>query len=504
MHQFNQSIRDQSIHLEEDKGLYLFSRVDACTELLSCIMLKQSNLVASKRLNLLKNTMVTVCRFVERDHDVQAQKFNQRFGLRLLSNLLIDLNRYCPVTNSNSSPPPSDPNTASATTNDNQQINEESEANLKLLLSFGEAIYELRPIRLPGFSFAWLELVSHRMFMPKLLFSSTNTDRRGWSQFHSLLIALFQFLEPYLRLAELNNPVRLLYRSTLKILLVLLHDFSEFLCDYHFSLCDVIPPSCIQMRNLILSAFPRHMRLPDPFTPHLKVDLLPEINTSPKIFSDYAASLISQNHQDGIKDHIDQYLKNRTPVLFLNELKNNLLNHDYKPSSQSSANDHVHMSCTRYNVTLINSLVLYVGVQAINQLQVPGGRAPIVNSPAMDIFQKLVMDLDPEGRYVFLNAIANQLRYPNNHTHYFSCVLLCLFAEVKLEHNEEEIKEQITRVLLDRLIVNRPHPWGLLITFIELVKNPRYNFWDLTSIHCSPEISRLFENIVKSTHIHAQ
>lgn len=55
------------------------------------------------------------------------------------------------------------------------------------------------------------------------------------------------------------------------MLLVLLHDFPEFLCDYHFSFCDVIPPSCIQMRNVILSAFPRNMRLPDPSTPNLKV-----------------------------------------------------------------------------------------------------------------------------------------------------------------------------------------------------------------------------------------
>lgn len=36
------------------------------------------------------------------------------------------------------------------------------------------------------------------------------------------------------------------------------------------------------------------------------------------------------------------------------------------------------------------------------------------------------------------------------------------------------IQEQITRVLLERLIVNRPHPWGLLITFIELIK---VTFW---------------------------
>lgn len=34
-----------------------------------------------------------------------------------------------------------------------------------------------------------------------------------------------------------------------------------------------MPLSCIQLRNLVLSAFPRNMRLPDPFTPNLKVFL---------------------------------------------------------------------------------------------------------------------------------------------------------------------------------------------------------------------------------------
>lgn len=71
--------------------------------------------------------------------------------------------------------------------------------------------------------------------------------------------------------------LKLLYfvlQGTLRVLLVLLHDFPEFLCDYHYGFCDVIPPNCIQLRNLILSAFPRNMRLPDPFTPNLKVGLL--------------------------------------------------------------------------------------------------------------------------------------------------------------------------------------------------------------------------------------
>ena len=62
--------------------------------------------------------------------------------------------------------------------------------------------------------------------------------------------------------------------------------------------------------------------------------------------------------------------------------------------------------------------------------------------------QVLVSSLDAEGRYYVLNAIANQLRYPNNHTHYFSCVLLYLFLQAK----QSVIKEQITRYLLFLLV----------------------------------------------------
>lgn len=46
-----------------------------------------------------------------------------------------------------------------------------------------------------------------------------------------------------------------------------------------------LPPS-LQMRNLVLSAFPRAMRLPDPFTPNLKVDMLPEISQPPRFVPD--------------------------------------------------------------------------------------------------------------------------------------------------------------------------------------------------------------------------
>jgi CCR4-NOT transcription complex subunit 1 len=72
-------------------------------------------------------------------------------------------------------------------------------------------------------------------------------DLKGWGMYAQLLIDLFKFLAPFLRNAELAKPVTLLYKGTLRVLLVLLHDFPEFLCDYHYGFCDVIPPNCIQV-----------------------------------------------------------------------------------------------------------------------------------------------------------------------------------------------------------------------------------------------------------------
>lgn len=65
--------------------------------------------------------------------------------------------------------------------------------------------------------------------------------------------------------------------------------------------------------------------------------------------------------------------------------------------------------------------------QAIQQLQ--AGETQAQNVVALQMFKYLSMELDTEGRYLFLNAIANQLRYPNNHTHYFSFIMLYLFFE---------------------------------------------------------------------------
>eukprot|EP00217_Crustomastix_stigmatica_P006653 CAMPEP_0183795892 /NCGR_PEP_ID=MMETSP0803_2-20130417/5376_1 /TAXON_ID=195967 /ORGANISM="Crustomastix stigmata, Strain CCMP3273" /LENGTH=2386 /DNA_ID=CAMNT_0026040399 /DNA_START=42 /DNA_END=7202 /DNA_ORIENTATION=- len=413
------------------------------------VLCGQSNTPAGIRAGLLARILLAIVGTLTRDADERGALFNSRPYLRLFAGIMTELNAPDGVFDMSTEP---------------------------VIWVLGHSLLTIQPARVPAFSLAWLELIAHRCYLPRLL---THNRGSAWVILQKLLCSILFFMEPFLRNAELTEPIRLLYKGTLRVLLVLLHDFPEFLCDHHFSLCNAIPFTCIQMRNLVLSAFPRNMRLPDPFTPNLKVDLLPEISQSPS--SATKLDDLLNNHK--LQLDLEHYLHTRQPYSFISDLHKLFL----QPPTET-----VH-SGTRYNIKLVNATVLYVGVQAVNGTR-KDAATPLSHSAPMELFHRLTGELDFEGRYIFFNAIANQLRYPNNHTHYFSCVLLYLFAEA----NYEATKEQITRVLLERLIVNRPHPWGLLITFIELIKNPRYNFWNHRFTRCAPEIERLFESVARS------
>lgn len=393
------------------------------------------------RANLLNRILSAVVRAIVEDHDnKKATKilFDQRPYYRLLSNISSDM----------------------GIPDSKQDVNQ---SNFPLLTAFAQSYLALQPAIVPGFTFAWLQLVSKRSFMPYLM----RNQKGGWPIMHRLVSMMLLFLQPFLKVGYLYDPIRKIYKGLLKVLLVMLHDFPEFLCDFHLSFCDLIPLNCVQLRNLILSAFPRTMRLPDPFTPNLKVDFLPEISQPPRILVDFLVPL------NQLRSLLDNYLGQSQPVDFPQKLLA-----VFNGGASATTN------------TMLTSLTMYIGSVCVSNS--PKRTNALV--AGMEIFKHLAGNLECENRYVFLNAIANQLRYPNSHTTYFSNVVLTLFGET----DNEFLQEQITRVLLERLIVHRPHPWGLLITFIELIKNPRYSFWRRNFTHSAPEIERVFESIARS------
>ncbi|CAK9181412.1 unnamed protein product [Ilex paraguariensis] len=180
-------------------------------------------------------------------------------------------------------------------------------ASFQVLTSLANAFHALQPLKVPGFrslaampevllffhelkdDFAWLpvqNLLLHillQKFHAKIAHSKSSKGVALVSTSAGRLVPVLGtiFEECWARGATAADGTLLFFFFVsvssfifcIKahwVLLVLLHDFPEFLCDHHFSFCDVIPPSCIQMRNIILSAFPCNMRLPDPSTPILK------------------------------------------------------------------------------------------------------------------------------------------------------------------------------------------------------------------------------------------
>ncbi|KAG1692874.1 hypothetical protein DVH05_024162 [Phytophthora capsici] len=453
-----------------------YAVLDALTHLMA-LLVKYLDPAPAAKLQVLNHAVGAIANVLVAAHDLSRKKkapFDQRVFFRMFVNLMKELTAQEPALDA---------------------------IHLQILNTFASAYNTLQPLGLPGFVFAWTELISHRCFMPLLLRAK---QQRGWQILHRLLMNLLVFMEPFLRHANsavpLPDSIASLYKGVVRIILVLLHEYPDFLSDFYTSFCDVLPAACVQLRNVILSAFSRSMRLPDPLTLGLQVAQLPEVSVAPRLMPAWGAAL----SHNGIKEYVDEFLHataNRASV-FPADLISKLM----RPAAQLERDP---TSC-KYSLPALNALVLYLGKEGIADMA-NGGSSPTTPKPAgtdgaasttskfeqtaaMDVLRYLADELDTEGRYWYFSSLANHLRYPNSHTHYFSCVILYLFSY----SNNKMVKEQITRVLIERLIANRPHPWGLLVTFIELIRNKSYKFWDQDYLECSSEIKEVFDDVART------
>lgn len=125
----------------------------------------------------------TVATVLFQDHELRHTDFQQLPYHRIFIMLLLELNQPEPVLEA---------------------------INFQVLQTFSTVFHALKPSRAPGFAYAWLELISHRLFMSKLLLNTP--QQKGWLLFQQLLLDLFKFLAPFLRNAELAKQTHLLYK----------------------------------------------------------------------------------------------------------------------------------------------------------------------------------------------------------------------------------------------------------------------------------------------------
>ena len=254
----------------------------------------------------------------------------------------------------------------------------------------------------------------------------------------------------------------------------------------------------------MLAAFPDAVKpLPEVYRP--LSGLFPEMQLFPTVRSDYIEALSAGE----IRAAIDQHVRTGVPALpaIVVELKNRI---GVKTVNGGETQ-------IDWNRTLLHAAVFYLGTTCIARTaRQTGVAAWDGNAPEVEILTELMLALNSDGedlpllgpdlhdadrvlgQHHMLSVIADQLRYPSAHSLFFIHLMLFLFLHTSRSEQSNQVPEYISRVLLERIIVHRPHPWGLMVTFVELLENDVYSFWRQPFVRAEQEIYMFFLKAQKS------
>lgn len=436
----------------------LFTKCDGFTDLVlvllrCCSLRTEASREQRAETTLLKRVLEMFLRVLINHHDCVAQHltpktelpanaaympvFQQQPYVRLLSNLLIMIHR--------------------------QEASSQREMSDEITVAFQTILHRLVPCDYPAFAFGWLELVSHRIFIARCM-----RTPELWGRYTDLIVDALKFVEFLTQDHAISPNGLVFYKSMFKLMLILLHDYPQFLISQHFPLCDAIPPYCVQMLNTVLCSFPPELRLPEPFQ-HVANDspeMLKVLDT--KVPLETIRATFAASARDGFNPApLTRYVLNdseQIPETVLKTLFDTLNTTTHWP--------------------LINAVVLHV---ALTYLEAHNNTFPedFLNSNAVRFYRYMCHHFDTKHRYFFLCACISHLRYPNIQTNFFARIVFRLFLPDPAidAHTQTCIQEQITRVVAEKTVIVQPHPWGVLNTFVELMRNPEFHFWEKSFIH---------------------
>ena len=103
--------------------------------------------------------------------------------------------------------------------------------------------------------------MTNKSFMATLL-----SQYNYWDVYFELVCDLFRFAREYLTEEGLNEhpPCQLFYKGILRTVIILIHDFPDFLSAFSLQLALAIPDKYVQIKNIVLSAYPRELKFRSP------------------------------------------------------------------------------------------------------------------------------------------------------------------------------------------------------------------------------------------------
>ncbi|KAK4190767.1 general negative regulator of transcription subunit 1 [Podospora australis] len=350
-------------------------------------------------------------------------------------------------------------------------------------------LWDLRPELLPGFLFQWVGLLGHPRFLPTLLRLPNDA---GWAPYTKLLAHLLSYLGDMLKSFEVSILGKELYSGTLKLLAVLHHDFPGYLSANHVQLCQCLPSHAAQLINMILSASPAPFdKMTDPFHPGLKIDRIPEMRKS----SPSSYNFASQLREIGLYDILEQSLQNGPSEDGIAQITHVIS----QPDGNVSTFGHIPVTVNR---RIIDAVVAHIAHSVVQRVTAkPDAPLFVSGAPDNKTLIMLITEVSPEARYYLLSSIVNELRFASVPMNFFCHAIVEMFGQDVTDPEELDIDQQIVRILLERLVGYWPQPWGLMITTLELIKNEKYQFFDLPFIKATPDIAERFMTVLRAATV---
>lgn len=373
-------------------------------------------------------------------HTVRGERFNGRVFFRLFAMLMHAI--------------------------DNTFVDNLAPYRRTILLDLSETLFRLSPERFPGFSYAWVYLIGHRQFLPNVL---SLDGRSGWAPFTKILQSLLRNVSEHMKVIDIADVVKDYYRATVKLMIMLTHDYPEYVSANATQLCSSIAPHVRQLRNIVLHCSPRPEAGEDSATQSLE--------------SFSTGSSFSVLREAGMMHVLEQLMQTGPTEDAIAHLTHAILKRHRAETSFGNVRLTV-------DSTLISEIVDYISDHAISRSR-PTGTSFAQGSPDMATLSLLVHELSPEGRYYLLGSIIDRLGRPGPVTEYFTHVILELFSQEMNDPEEADIRQQIVRVILERVTVFWPHPWGLMTVIVELTGDQKYMFFDQPFIKADRDVSTL-------------
>lgn len=337
--------------------------------------------------------------------------------------------------------------------------------DFKYICNFADLLHNLRPLKMPSFTFVWIQIATERHFVSTLL-----NDQKGWDKMATIL-ADFTASLIYASDKHVREVFNMLYKSLLRFILVLDHDFPDFLVSFAPEFVSIVPSSFVQLHNIILHGTPSTLQI-TPFNPKhiLKTPGIEEFLKMPQP---------SKNLVEKFK--FDEVIKSTSK----SKSNNNGYFEQFKKELENKSS---YMLMSAFVVYATNSLLPDISAQ---QIMNPNFEALQLNQIICDIARSL----RPDAAMLFLNAVVDMVRYPCRSTLFFMRTSLVILRTPAAKDGAIQCDELLVRIILERASTHPPYPWGFKILVKMMLSDSQLSIFEKPYIKGSEAATKFLKKI---------